>query len=125
MREYPDNHGGLFDGGDELQVAATIRTMFDIDRENTFEQARPTHARRCAGCVLGGVLDCILRWAQHDRSTQPGVGCQHAVEADQMQARTRHQGGQALHERVSIFMRRAMIFSSKPSRSARVGTRAS
>ena len=41
---------------------------------------------------------CILRRTRHVRGTQPGVGCQHAVKADQMQARTRHQRGQALHE---------------------------
>ena len=56
MREDPDNHGGLFDGGDNRQVAATMRAMFDIDRENAFEQARPTHARRCVVCVLGGAF---------------------------------------------------------------------
>jgi len=36
----------------------------------------------------------FLRWARHDRGTQPGIGGQHAVKADQMQARTRHQRGQ-------------------------------
>ena len=45
--------------------------------------------RRARWCSAG---------AGHDRGTQPRIGCQHAVEADQMQARTRHQGGQALHE---------------------------
>jgi hypothetical protein len=35
---------------------------------------------------------------RHDRSTQPGMGREHAVKTDQMQARTRHQRGQALHE---------------------------
>jgi len=67
--------------------------VFDIDRENAFEQARPTHARRCAMRVLGGVFTGILRRTRHDRGTQPGIGREHAVAADQMQARTRHQGG--------------------------------
>ena len=40
----------------------------------------------------------IERHVRHSGLTQPGVGCQHAVKADQMQARTRHQRGQALHE---------------------------
>ena len=44
------------------------------------------------------VLANTLRWTQHDRGTQPGIGRQHAVKADQMQARSRHQRGQALHE---------------------------
>lgn len=33
-----------------------------------------------------------------DRSTQRGIGREHAVEVDQMQASTRHQSGQALDE---------------------------
>ena len=34
MREDPDDHGGLFDGGDDLQLAATVRTMLNIDVED-------------------------------------------------------------------------------------------
>ena len=45
------------------------------------------------GCVLG----CILRWTRHDRATQPGVGREHAMEANQMQPRTRDECGEALH----------------------------
>ncbi len=71
--------------------------MLDINVENALEQARPAHARRCA-CVLLGVFTRLPRRARHDCGTQPGIGRQHAVEADQMQARTRHQRGQALHE---------------------------
>ena len=37
-------------------------------------------------------------FAGHDRCTQPRMGCQHPVEADEVQPRARHQGGQALHE---------------------------
>jgi hypothetical protein len=33
--------------------------------------------------VIGGVFGCIL-WSRNDRSTQLGVGGEHAVEADQM-----------------------------------------
>ena len=39
MREYPDNHRRLFDGGDDLQVAATLRAVFEVDSENALEQA--------------------------------------------------------------------------------------
>ena len=39
-----------------------------------------------------------LRRARHDRRAQPGIGREHAVKADQVQARTWHQCGQALHE---------------------------
>ena len=34
----------------------------------------------------------------HDRGTQFGVGREHPVKADQMQAWTRHQRGESLHE---------------------------
>ena len=49
-------------------------------------------------CVVGRIIDGFLRWARHDRGAQPGIGCEHVVKTDQMQARTRHQRGQALHE---------------------------
>ena len=47
---------------------------------------------------MGRILAAFLRWAGHDRGAQPGMGGEHAVKADQMQARTRHQRRQALHE---------------------------
>ena len=46
------------------------------------------------GRVRGGILHC----ARNERATQLGVGREHAVEANQMQPRTRHQRGEALHE---------------------------
>ena len=48
MREYPDNHGGLFDCGDDLQVADTLRAGFEVDIEHALEQARAV--RHCIGC---------------------------------------------------------------------------
>ena len=39
------------------------------------------------GCVQAG----ILRWTRNDRSTQLGVGGEHAMEASQVQPGTRHQ----------------------------------
>ena len=44
MRKYPDHHGGLLDGGSNLQVTATMRAVFDINVENALEQARSAHA---------------------------------------------------------------------------------
>jgi hypothetical protein len=72
--------------------------MLNINFENALEQPRPAQPRRRAVRVFVCGLAGILRWTRHDRGTQPGMGRQHAVEACQMQARTRHQGGQALHE---------------------------
>ncbi len=48
--------------------------------------------------VIGCVLGCLVHWTGNDRSAQLGVGREHAVEANQMQAWTRHQRGEALHE---------------------------
>jgi len=36
MREDPDNHGRLFDGGDDLQLAAAVRAMLDVEIEDAF-----------------------------------------------------------------------------------------
>ena len=37
MSEDLGNHGRMFDGGDDLQGAATLGTLFDIDSEHPFE----------------------------------------------------------------------------------------
>ena len=64
MREYPDNHRRLLDSGDDLQVAATLRAVFEVDVEHALEQARPAHARRRAVRVFVRGLAGILRWAR-------------------------------------------------------------
>ena len=46
VREDLDHHLGIFDGGDDLQAAATARALFDVDIKYPLEQARPTHTRR-------------------------------------------------------------------------------
>ena len=98
MREDLDDHRWLFDGGDDLQVAATLRAVFEIDGE-TRSSRRAQLMRAGASCAwwaasspgfaaMPGTIACM----------QPDIGRQHTVEADQMQARSRHQGGQALRE---------------------------
>jgi len=37
MREDPDYHRRLFDGGDDLQLAATLWAVFDITRSIALE----------------------------------------------------------------------------------------
>jgi len=32
-----DNHWRIFDGGDDLQAAATVRAVFDVNIEDPFE----------------------------------------------------------------------------------------
>ena len=46
-------------------------------------------ARLSRRAVRVFVCRLALRRAWHDRGAQPGIGCEHAVKADQMQARTR------------------------------------
>ncbi len=81
MREYPDNHRRLFDGGDDLQGAATLRAVFDVDSENALGQTRPAHARRCFMRVVNCIIARFLRWARHNRGAQPRVGRQHTAAA--------------------------------------------
>jgi hypothetical protein len=52
MSKDSDNHRRIFDGGDDLQAAAAVRAVFDVDVEDPFEQpglccasARWTEAR--------------------------------------------------------------------------------
>ena len=86
MREDLDYHRGLFDGGDDLEVPATLWAMFEIDSENSLEQACPAYARRRGVRVFVRRLACTLRWTRHDRGhdrgAQPGIGGEHAVKAD-------------------------------------------
>ena len=52
MREDFGDHCRIFDGGDDLKVATTLRAVFEVDSENAFEQAR---ARRENGSDAGAV----------------------------------------------------------------------
>ena len=62
MAEDFDNHRRIFDGGDDLQAAAAVRAVFDVDVEDPFEQPGPTHARRRAlrVRVIACGLGCLL-----------------------------------------------------------------
>ena len=40
------DHRRIDDGGDNLQLAATVRGLFEVDGEDALEQPRPTQARR-------------------------------------------------------------------------------
>ena len=72
--------------GDDLQGAAAVAAMFDVDVEDPFEQPGPDHARRFSlgrdviAWWLGGTL-CRNR---NDFTAQLRIGRQHAMEADQM-----------------------------------------
>ena len=60
MREDLGDHGGLFAGGNDLQVAATVRTVFDVDVEYPFTKAflgfRPSGRRSPFKTAPGGFV---------------------------------------------------------------------
>ena len=53
MSEDLGDHVGVFDGGDDLQRAAAVRAVLNIDIEHPFEQPSPADAgwRRGMGYV--------------------------------------------------------------------------
>jgi hypothetical protein len=46
VRECPDNHRRRADGGNDLQVAVTLRAVFEVEVEHAPEQARPSGKKR-------------------------------------------------------------------------------
>ncbi len=46
MAEDLVDHRRIFDRGNDLQAAAAVRAVFDVDVEDPFEQPGPAHARR-------------------------------------------------------------------------------
>ncbi len=71
-------------GGDDLQAAAAVRAVFDVDVEDPFEQPGPTQARRRALRVIACGRGCLLWRTGDDFTTQLCVRREHAMEADQM-----------------------------------------
>jgi hypothetical protein len=49
MRSFLGDDGGIFDGGDDLQEAATLGAVFQVDLEHPLQQPRPAHAHRRRG----------------------------------------------------------------------------
>jgi hypothetical protein len=45
MREDLGHHGGMFEGGDDLQGVAALGTLFNIDSEHPFEPPGLSHMR--------------------------------------------------------------------------------
>ena len=100
MGEDTHNHRRLNDCGDDLQGAAARWAAFDIDLEDPLEQACPTQAcrRRLRVGAIASLFGRIVHGTGHDRSAQLGVGCEHAVEADQMPPGTGNERGEPLQE---------------------------
>ena len=100
--ENLDDHGGILDGCQDGQRPAAQGTGGQVDREDAFESLGPTHSGPRGGRArivvpLGGVR--LLVWVTgHDLRPERRVGCEHAMEANEMEARTRDERGQALKE---------------------------
>ena len=56
VREDLGDHGGIFDGGDELQGAAALRALLDVDLEYPLEQPGLAQAHRRHGRGRLGVV---------------------------------------------------------------------
>ncbi len=97
MREDAYDDSRIFDRGDDLHAPATVRAVFDVDVEDPLEQTRLTQARRRARRVFYSMISCTV-CTRNDRGAQPGIGREYPMEADQMQARPRHQRGQTLRQ---------------------------
>ena len=67
--------------GDDLQAAAAVRAVFDVDVEDPFEQPGPTQARRRALRVIACGRGCLLWRTGDDFTTQLCVRREHAMEA--------------------------------------------
>ena len=82
MGEDTGNHRRLNDGGDDLQGAATLRAVFEIDIEDALEQARPAHARgrRLRMGMIGRLAGYVLCGCRNDRRAPLGVRGEYAVE---------------------------------------------
>ena len=73
MAEDFDNHRRIFDGGDDLQGAAAVRAVFDVD----VEDPGPAHARRFSlgGGVIGWWLGGKLCRSGNDFPAQLRIVC--------------------------------------------------
>ena len=102
MGEKLDDDRGIFDGRQDGQRAAALGTGGDVDGEHAFEQLGPAHPGpwRSRGGIVVPTGDVCLRgrFAGHDLSTQGGIGREYAMEANEMEARTWDEGGEALEE---------------------------
>src|SRR5918992_410851 len=67
MAEDFDNHRRIFDRGDDLQSAAAVGAVFDVDVEDPFEQPGPAHAR----CLSLRVS--VLAWDSVAGGAGPGT----------------------------------------------------
>lgn len=70
-REVGDNHRRILDRGNDLERAAAVWTVLDVNGEHAFEQARPTHACRGGARMIGAGVRVTQAEAVR-LGTQPG-----------------------------------------------------
>ena len=78
---YPHGKSAWIAAGDDLQAAAAVRAVFDVDVEDPFEQPGPTQARRRALRVIACGRGWLLWRTGDDFTTQLCVRREHAMEA--------------------------------------------
>lgn len=59
MGENLGDHRGVFDGEDERQGAATVRTGCQVDFKHPFEQLSPAQAGMRPSATLNKILDSL------------------------------------------------------------------
>ena len=73
MAEDFDNYRRIFDRGDDLQAAAAVRAVLDVDVADPFEQPGPTQARRRALRVIACGRGCLLQDIEEGRFARGGA----------------------------------------------------
>ena len=73
MSEELGNHGGVFDGGDDLQCAAAVRAFFNIDIEHAAQERRPGQPTRPARALRVGRQALGPRTAVYEPSADGGA----------------------------------------------------
>ncbi len=104
MVENLADDDGIFDAGDDLHGAATVRTGFDVDIEDPLQSLGPRHG----GVVLGGyAVWCLSRCFLRGFLAAPGwgdqrpvfaVGREDAVETGEVDAGFGYPCGEACNE---------------------------
>ncbi len=102
MGENLDDDRGIFNGRNEGQGAAALRTCGDVDGKHAFEYLGPTHAgprgrREGLARPIGGVWR-LVGYTGYDLGPQGRIGCEYAMEANEMEPGPRDERGQALQE---------------------------
>jgi len=102
MSEDFDNHGGIFDGGDECDRAPTGGTGCHVNLEHAFEQLRPAQAgsrggRRGLTVRLSGSRQ-LVGCAGDNLSPEGRVRRKHAMKPNEMEPWPWDEGREALQK---------------------------